>query len=258
MTSVRPSATDAQPGTAQSVRNLTLMTIAATAAARAERPMDVIITRTKTVSLNTDIAPVPVQDKRNQVHLRYAGVAMSAPNLDAAQRHPRFDDCAGKMIPTFGHVDYAAKETIWNEAKIAEIDGPSGQRHKRRFVKRIERAEGATLRALGALRHDDRALVPFGSVDKPLDVSRSVLAITIHDDHKIEAAVARKHVAETGRDGALMSQVAGQVEDFDAVYLRKVAGKLGEIARRFGGAVIDGENDDFGIRRKRAAVYAQA
>jgi len=124
------------------------------------------------------------------------------------------------------------------------------------FVERIEDTEAQALGSFLALGDDNRQTVHEVGIDQPDEVARPILAVAIHHDDGI-IGVPLRDFGEPHRDRALMTEIAYEAQDFDALKVR--GGRLCTRRQRLRRAIVDADGRDAHGQRpgSRADLCAQ-
>ena len=121
---------------------------------------------------------------------------------------------AARWFPQLRHVDEPADCRLRQQRVVAEIDRPSGHRTKQQLVEEVPEAEPQRLRPFRALGKHDMSGMLSGDRQQGANLDGAIFTVTIHDDRGVNL-LAVENFAEPDRNGSLMAEVEGQVDDFD-------------------------------------------
>ena len=156
-----------------------------------------------------------VGHQRHEVHCRLAAEPPGPAGGDRAPGLPRLDDRRGVVVPQLRDRHQARQPPPGHGAEVADPHPLANQQDVQQLVERVEDVEAPRLRPPRPLGEDDRAALLLAEPgQQPRHVLGGILAVAVHDDHRL-ARQAALDVGQADGDRPLMAQVPPQPEHVD-------------------------------------------
>jgi hypothetical protein len=145
------------------------------------------------------------------------------------------------MVPEIGEVNDPLERLGRDQAEVAEIDAPAGDRREAGLVEGVEGPEYQPLRSFAPAGDDHVVGMAIVLAYQGEQVLRPVLAITVHDAYDIEGA-APVDFGQSGGDGSLVPKVAHEADQFDTADGVQIAKRLVWTGNWIGRAIVHRQN----------------
>lgn len=198
-----------------------------------------------------------VDHQRSEIHFRLAGIAGCAIHRNCLDGQPGAQDGDGKVVPEIRDADQPAGIGAREQAEVAKIDLAAGQQLEEKLVEQDRELEGEFFRSLAAAGYDAEIGVLAGFLQQAIDGAGRVLAIAVHDQDGVGIGIFNGQ-AQTDSNGALMAEVAAEMDDFNAVESRE-GSRIAEVGWRSGRrAVVDGADGEVDRKTRGSPIqFAQ-
>ena len=116
------------------------------------------------------------------------------------------------MIPDFWNHHEFSQALKWNDAEVAHPHRITREHAMDEAIKAVQNPEWQTLQPLRPGRENNRPLaLGFEPLHQQRNILRPIFAVRIHHDHGAARPI-RIYIDQSGRDRALMPQIAPQLE----------------------------------------------